>query len=169
MSDAILNINYHETLDKIDSYKEYLSSINMILDTPLWKKSLSINTRESYSHYLAIYPKGLYSKEAQNKIKEIKDKDKEAWELAKKKHTIESYTSYLEFYPSSMYSQKAKIEIDKLEKEEQQRKRLVTDFEGNSYSKDKSDAIKRNAPSELGAIIAFQLCWFYKNYSKSNF
>jgi len=68
MSKSILNIYYRETLDKVDSYEEYLSSMSITLDTQLWEKSLSFNNKSAYQEYLNEYPKGNYRDEAQLKI-----------------------------------------------------------------------------------------------------
>ena len=68
MSEGILNLNYRETLDKVDSYEEYLSSMSITLDIQRWKKSLSLNSKDAYQQYLNKYPKGNYAYEAQLKI-----------------------------------------------------------------------------------------------------
>jgi len=68
MSKSILNLYYRDTLDKVDSYEEYLSSMNITLDTQLWKKSLSLNSKNAYQKYLNEYLKGNYAYEAQLKI-----------------------------------------------------------------------------------------------------
>lgn len=133
MSKSILNIYYRETLDKVDSYEEYLSSMSITLDTQLWKKSLSANNKSAYQEYLNEYPKGNYCDEAQfninafNVINERErklalDKEKEAWELVCKKDQTWSYHQYLDKYPNGIYTTDAKLRIVSFEK-------YLSDFE----------------------------------------
>ena len=111
MSDSILNIYYRETLDKIDSYEEYLSSMNITLDTQLWEKSLLANNKRAYQEYLNEYPKGIYRKKAIDSIEFINDK--KAWEKAQKHNTENSYVKYLKDYDNATYSDEAKKRINK--------------------------------------------------------
>ncbi len=126
MSQSLLNMNYRETLDNVDSYEEYLSSIKDTLDTQEWKKALSIDTQYAYKNYLYKYSNGVYKDKAQKKIDyfikiEAKEADKRAWEKAKKKNSKKSYEKYLMSYYNGIYSHEAKRKVDefiRLEKEE---------------------------------------------------
>jgi hypothetical protein len=137
MSKSILNIYYRETLDKIDSYEAYLSSMSITLDTRLWKKSLSANNKSAYQEYLNEYPKGNYHDEAQLKINEFnavneREKDTEAWNKALNQNTKSSYKKYLMNYYNGLYNNEAKRKVDefiRLEKEKELEEKRLRDIE----------------------------------------
>ncbi len=68
---SILNIYYRETLDKIDSYQEYISEVKKVEDKMWWGKATNQNTKIAYEKYLNSYLNGIYSFEAREKIDEF--------------------------------------------------------------------------------------------------
>jgi len=127
MSKRILNIYYRETLNKIDSYEEYLSSMNLTLDAQLWEKSLLANNERAYQEYLNEYPKGNYRDEAQLKINALnavneREEEIKAWNKALNKNTKSSYEKYLMNYYNGLHNNEAKRKVDefiRLEKEKE--------------------------------------------------
>jgi len=134
---SILNIYYRETLDKIDSYREYINELKKVEDKMWWGKATNKNTKKAYEKYLMNYYNGIYSNEAKTKVDEfnrfkkekeleeqrIRDieivKEKEAWELVCKKNTKEDYENYLKFYPRGIYCYEAESEISKINRAEE--------------------------------------------------
>ncbi len=170
MSESLLNIYYRETLDKVDSYEEYLSSMINTLDTQEWKKALSVDNQYAYKNYLYKYSNGIHKDEVQKKIDsfteiEAKEADKRAWEKAKRENSKKSYEMYLKSYYNGIYSNEAKRKVDefiRLEKEiEQQRlkeiaeeKRLILEKENKKLlNKEYNILLKYSNISVDGELI----------------
>jgi len=79
MSEGILNLDYLETLDKVDSYEEYIMELKKIEDKIWWEKATKQNTKRSYEKYLTNYSSGIYSFEAREKINKfvVRKREKE--------------------------------------------------------------------------------------------
>lgn len=137
MSKSILNIDYRETLDAVDSYEEYLSGMNLTLDAQLWKKSLSVDNKMAYRAYLNKYPKGHYCDEAQLKINafnatEEREEEAKAWNKALNKNTKSSYETYLISYYNGLHSNEATRKVDefiRVEKEKELEEQRLRDIE----------------------------------------
>lgn len=137
MSKNILNIDYREILDVVDSYEEYLSSMSITLDAQLWKKTLSVDNKRAYQEYLNKYPKGHYYDKAQSKINafnavEEREKETKAWNKALNKNTKASYEKYLMNYYNGLHNNEATRKVDefiRVEKEKELEEQRVRDIE----------------------------------------
>jgi hypothetical protein len=73
-----------------------------------WKEATTINTPEAYRKYVSEHPSGWYKKEAETKIKVLKDL---AWEAAVKEPTPEKLNAYLEHFPDGEHRQEAEAKL----------------------------------------------------------
>jgi len=112
MSDSILNIYYRETLDKIDSYEEYISNIRNILDEKIWTLINSKERREEgicfpfdikRNYFYVFREKGKYINEAKEII-ENHQIEEDAYNEAVNIDTEDSYRNYLKDFPNSWFS-----------------------------------------------------------------
>ena len=126
MSESILNINYHETLDKIDSYEEYISNIRNILDEKIWTLINSKESREKVicfpdyierKYFHVFGEKGKYINEAKEII-ENHQIEEDAYDEAVNIDTEDSYRNYLKDFPNSWFSSIVMRKLDDIIVEE---------------------------------------------------
>lgn len=83
-------------------------------ETAFWNTCIEANTPLSYSKYLVRYPDGKYKELAQNKIVEIREQEKIAWQSLRKKKNPDAFYSFLSDYPNSPYESDVRHLIDSL-------------------------------------------------------
>lgn len=79
-----------------------------------WAKCSEENTPLSYSKYLVQYPEGKYSTEAQNKIVELRNKERQDWADLQKSTDINTYFSFLADHPNTPYEREIRQRMDSL-------------------------------------------------------
>jgi len=133
MSEGILNLNYRETLDKVDSYEEYRT---LFIDELNWHRVLEQNTKSICEDYLFAYPNGLYSNQTKRKVDEFvrleKEQEIKDWNKALNHNTQSSYEKYLMSYYNGFHSNEAKRKVDefiRVEKENRLKEQRVRDIE----------------------------------------
>ncbi|HMM02763.1 MULTISPECIES: hypothetical protein [unclassified Dysgonomonas] len=83
-------------------------------ESAYWSKCIEENTPLSYSKYLVHYPEGSYSGEAQSKIMELREKEREEWEALRKSGNIDALFSFLSDHPQTPYERQIKHVVDSL-------------------------------------------------------
>lgn len=79
-----------------------------------WNESEKENTPLSYSKYLVQYPEGKYSEQAQNKIVELREKEKQTWNKLSSVGSEDALFAFLKEYPDSPYTVNVRHKIDSL-------------------------------------------------------
>ncbi|MDU1892923.1 MAG: hypothetical protein E6767_19765 [Dysgonomonas sp.] len=79
-----------------------------------WNKCFEENTPLSYSKYLVQYPNGKYSEEAQNKILELREAERNEWEKLKKTNDIDAFFAFVTDHPRTPYISEIKRITDSL-------------------------------------------------------
>ena len=80
--------------------------------------AIEIGTLDAYEKYLKKFPWGKHVKEIEDKIREIRDREKaedEFYEVAKLYDDITGYMKYLERYPDGKYSIEVKKRIEEID------------------------------------------------------
>ncbi|GAB6119111.1 hypothetical protein [Dysgonomonas termitidis] len=83
-------------------------------ESAYWNKCIEENTPLSYSKYLVHYPEGKYSGEAQDKIMELREKERNEWEALRKSGNIDALFSFLADHPQTPYERQIKHVVDSL-------------------------------------------------------
>lgn len=79
-----------------------------------WNKCIEENTPLSYSKYLVHYPEGRYSGEAQNKIMQLREQERNEWESLRKSGNTDALFSFLADHPQTPYERQIKHVVDSL-------------------------------------------------------
>ena len=79
-----------------------------------WNKCIEENTPLSYSKYLVHYPEGRYSNEAQNKIMQLREQERNEWESLRKSGNVDALFSFLADHPQTPYERRIKHVVDSL-------------------------------------------------------
>ncbi|MBF0650659.1 hypothetical protein IR083_17700 [Dysgonomonas sp. GY75] len=79
-----------------------------------WNKCIEENTPLSYSKYLVHYPEGRYSNEAQNKIMQLREQERNEWESLRKLGNVDALFSFLADHPQTPYERQIKHVVDSL-------------------------------------------------------
>lgn len=79
-----------------------------------WNKCIEENTPLSYSKYLVHYPEGRYSNEAQNKIMQLREQERNEWESLRKSGNVDALFSFLADHPQTPYERQIKHVVDSL-------------------------------------------------------
>lgn len=79
-----------------------------------WNKCIEENTPLSYSKYLVHYPEGRYSNEAQNKIMQLREQERNEWESLRKLGNVDALFSFLADHPQTPYERRIKHVVDSL-------------------------------------------------------
>jgi hypothetical protein len=95
-----------------------------------WQVISKRDNKSGYELYLAEYPKGKYTAQANNKIKQFiqadlqqqKEIEKSKWREARNQNTRDSYNSYLKTYPNGEFAEDAHSGIKALDRQEEQNK-----------------------------------------------
>ncbi|RUM58065.1 MAG: hypothetical protein DSY40_00120, partial [Nautilia sp.] len=70
---SILNANYSDILDKLNSYEEYQEEIKNITEEFIYQKAISKNEEEFYEEYIKLFPNGKHIDEITKKLEDIKN------------------------------------------------------------------------------------------------
>jgi len=84
------------------------------VETAFWDKCIEENTTLSYSKYLVHYPEGIFHKEAQNKISELKRIEDSTWISISTSSNMDKLYLYLTDYPSTPHKDVIRQRIDSL-------------------------------------------------------
>lgn len=79
-----------------------------------WYSCIEQNTPLAYSKYLLVYPEGDFQKEAQRKITELRQTEKDNWLQVKKSSDVNDYYSFLNKYPDTPFKNEVKYLMDSL-------------------------------------------------------
>jgi len=79
-----------------------------------WNQCVIENTPQMYAEYLTQYPMGQFSKEARNKIIELRDEEKKEWEKMKKSSDIDALFAFITDHPEAPYIDSIRHTIDSL-------------------------------------------------------
>lgn len=79
-----------------------------------WDSCIEENTTLAYSKYLVRFPDGLFSEEAQNKIRELKAIEDSTWVSLSQSNSIDKLHAYLNDYPASPYRRQIRKRVDSL-------------------------------------------------------
>lgn len=79
-----------------------------------WDSCIEENTTLAYSKYLVRFTDGLFSDEAQIKIRELKAIEDSTWVSLSQSNSIDKLHAYLNDYPSSPYKRQIRKRIDSL-------------------------------------------------------
>lgn len=79
-----------------------------------WNKCIEENTPLSYSKYLVHYPEGRYSSEAQSKIMQLREQERNEWESLRKSGNVDALFSFLADHPQTPYERRIKHVVDSL-------------------------------------------------------
>ncbi|MDR1810176.1 MAG: hypothetical protein LBR34_07220 [Prevotella sp.] len=79
-----------------------------------WYACIEKNTPTMYSSYLMNYPRGKFSRDAREKIGELRETERSDWEKIKKSATIDDFDAFLRTYPDTPFKNEAKKIMDSL-------------------------------------------------------
>ncbi|MCB9284604.1 MAG: Hsp70 family protein [Lewinellaceae bacterium] len=98
---------------------EALDAIDKLEEEEAWQDAVRLNKLSSYRKYTSEYPDGAHSAQAESRISEIIEVQKELhfWKSALETNSIKSYKDYLDQYPKGKYTIEAINAIRELEKE----------------------------------------------------
>ena len=99
-------------------------------DEDAWNAALANGKEEAFNAYLKRFPKGKYSEQARQKLRDIdasrqaaRDaRDEAAWNTAARQNTVAAYDAYLQQFPKGIYYQQAQARRTELTKKEQEKK-----------------------------------------------
>jgi len=88
-------------------------------DRDFWSQTGALDTEEGLRAYLGRYPDGLYSDQAEARLKQIEREqrrlaqkaEREAWDKAVMQGTVASYGAYLQAYPNGRFAEEARARI----------------------------------------------------------
>ncbi|NDW10862.1 hypothetical protein [Dysgonomonas sp. 520] len=83
-------------------------------ETACWNECAKVNTPLEYSKYLVRFPEGMYVKEAENRIKEFREKEHANWMEARHSGNMGILYNFLNQYPDSPYTSDAKDIMDSI-------------------------------------------------------
>ncbi|HCO68271.1 MAG TPA: hypothetical protein DIT04_11025 [Dysgonomonas sp.] len=79
-----------------------------------WVKSVEENTPVSYADYLVNYPEGKYAREAETRIREIREAETQAWEKLRTSGDLNAYYAYLAENPNTPHINQIRLIMDSL-------------------------------------------------------
>jgi len=79
-----------------------------------WDKCIEENTPLAYSKYLVLYPSGIFSTEAENKIRELRDTERKDWEALRNSNDVDALFAFLSDRPGTPYAREIRYAIDSL-------------------------------------------------------
>lgn len=79
-----------------------------------WNKCIEENTPLGYSKYLVRFSEGRYAKEAESKIRELREKEKKEWEALRNSNNVDALFRFLGDHPETPYSRDIRHTIDSL-------------------------------------------------------
>lgn len=84
------------------------------LETNFWEECIKTNTPDKYSGYLLLYPDGRFAKEAQEKIRTLRDEEKTEWEKLRTSSDIDALFAFLTDHPNTPYKEDIRRTTDSL-------------------------------------------------------
>lgn len=87
----------------VGSYFHLKSKQSVEVEEAYWEKCVEENTPFGYSKYLLQYPEGVFSKEAEIRIYDLRKSEEEAWNKLRKSSEVSDYTSFLINHPNTPY------------------------------------------------------------------
>ena len=79
-----------------------------------WNKCIEENSPLGYSKYLVQYPAGEFAQEAEKKIRELRDAEKNQWETLRNTSNIDALFAFLIDHPQTPYARDIRHAIDSL-------------------------------------------------------
>lgn len=101
LSQSLSNIINKATHDN-DLRKALINENVMMVDSQAWQRAKAVNTHQSYSNYLNDHPDDQWTKQAQDLMASIEQKD---YQQAKAKQSLHAYKQFLLRYPDSSFHQ----------------------------------------------------------------
>lgn len=98
----------------IGGYLRQQNLNTLATETAYWNKCIEENTPLGYSKYLVKYPEGKYSEEAYQKIVELRDNERKAWEKLRSSNDIDALFAFLKDHPETPYLKDIRHVIDSL-------------------------------------------------------
>ncbi len=96
--------------------QEEIKKIVVVSEDDEWQKAEKTNTLASYRSFLAKYPSGKYTQQANTKMATMAAEiEKTAWDKAVQTGSKQGYESYLKQYPNGRFSTEAQTKINELE------------------------------------------------------
>jgi outer membrane protein assembly factor BamD (BamD/ComL family) len=86
--------------------------IESLEDKQAWRTAKSAGTEQALREYLAHYPNGAYTAEAQGQLTGLKEAS--AWHSAKAAGTAAAYEAFVHEFPNATQAPRAQAQIDKL-------------------------------------------------------
>lgn len=84
------------------------------MEMAFWDECIEENTTLAYSKYLVRFPDGIFHKEAQSKILELKRIEDSTWISISKSNNVDKLYSYINDYPTTPYKKQIRRQIDSL-------------------------------------------------------
>lgn len=108
LNDSTLKIHREEALEKIAQY-----------DMEAWAKACEVDSKAEYRKYISAFPKGEYVKAAQQRIREIQDREYEEalWIRATLRNSLKEYRNYLNDSILQIYQEEALEKISQYDRE----------------------------------------------------
>ncbi|NDV79242.1 zinc ribbon domain-containing protein [Dysgonomonas sp. 511] len=79
-----------------------------------WNKCIEENTPLSYSTYLLQYPAGKFKDEAEDRIRQLRSEEQQAWEAIGTSSDINALFAFLSDHPTTPYERHIRYRIDSL-------------------------------------------------------
>ncbi len=135
-------------------------------DQQAWLQASEKNTIQAYTNYVTVWPEGRYTKEAERRLRQIKEET--LWNWAKSQQQAMALEQYLEQYPEGFYSIEAYELISRLETDQAwslaQRKDSVAaylefrrNFPDSSFADEAAQRIVSLVKSRSGNQVATQV------------